>query len=370
MLKRLKKLVKDLLAISWIRSVYEKITLGLLNFFAINRAFATVYSLITLLTFNREQYAVLRGRRNYYRNLTKKRKSHVELRRNIHRLEKGIIMQPRRPIFARDYIDETIGFYEQLISQYEADKTSVDRSELEWSHDVLKEYFSLSAADDRIVESARQRYERTLPHFTYEREIEKAPYIRNDVKKSSITYDELLELAMQRRSVRWFSKRRVPRDKVDKALLVGRQSPTACNRLPYEFRIFDEPDLVNRVAGLPFGAAGYAHQIPTIIVVVGKLESYFSPRDRHAIYVDSSLAAMSFMLALETQGLSSSVINWPDFEPLELKAQKMLNLQVSERIIMMIAVGYPDPNGGIPFSQKKSLDTLRTYNDMSANDAR
>jgi nitroreductase len=366
MLKRLKKLVKDLLAITWIRTVYEKSTLAILNMFAMNRLFATVYSLITFPTFNREQYATLRGRRDYYRNLTRKRKSHVELRRNIHRLEKGIIMQPRRPIFARDYIDETIGFYEQLISQYEADKNSVDQSELEWSHDVLKEYFSLSAADDRIVNSARKRYERTLQNFTYERKVEKAPYTRNDVKKSSITYDELLGLAMQRRSVRWFSSKKVPRDKVDKALLVGRQSPTACNRLPYEFRVFDEPDLVKRVAGLPFGAAGYAHQIPTIVVVVGKLESYFSPRDRHAIYVDSSLATMSFMLALETQGLSSSVINWPDFEPLELKAQKMLNLKVSERIIMMIAVGYAAPNGGIPFSQKKSLEVLRTYNKLSS----
>jgi nitroreductase len=123
--------------------------------------------------------------------------------------------------------------------------------------------------------------------------------------------------------------------------------------------------MVKIVAGLPFGAEGYAHQIPTVVVVVGKLESYFSPRDRHAIYVDSSLSAMSFIFALETLGLSSSVINWPDFEPLEAKMQKTLGLDVSERVVMLIAVGYADPNGGIPYSQKKSLDVLRTYNKLS-----
>ena len=72
---------------------------------------------------------------------------------------------------------------------------------------------------------------------------------------------------------------------------------------------------------------------------------------------------MPFMMALETQGLSSSVINWPDFEPLELKMQKTIGLDPADRVVMLIAVGYPDPDGVIPYSQKKSLDTLRSYND-------
>ncbi len=105
---------------------------------------------------------------------------------------------------------------------------------------------------------------------------------------------------------------------------MARQAPTACNRLPYEFLVFDDPDQVQRVAAIPLGAAGYSHQIPAIIVVKGRLDSYFSPRDRHVPYIDASLAAMSFLLALETLGLSSSVINWPDFEPLERKIAKTL----------------------------------------------
>src|SRR5690606_17043943 len=152
----------------------------------------------------------------------------------------------------------------------------------------------------------------------------------------------------------------------DKALLVARQSPSACNRLPYEFRIFDDPDMVRQVASIPFGAAGYGHQIPTIAVVVGRLNHYFSPRDRHVIYVDGALAAMGFMLALETLGLSSSVINWPDFEPLESKMQKTLGLDYDERVIMLIAIGHADPDRLIPLSEKKSLDILRRYNDLGS----
>ena len=80
--------------------------------------------------------------------------------------------------------------------------------------------------------------------------------------------------------------------------------------------------------------------------------------------IDSSLAAMSFMYGLETVGLSSSVINWPDFEPLEAKMQKTLGLDVTDRVIMLIAVGYANPDGLVPYSQKKELDTFRSYNKM------
>jgi nitroreductase len=361
-LKKLKSFVKNALAVSWVRQSYVNINKAILSVFSSNRVFATVYAFVGALTFNREQYAVLRGRSNYYRNLTRERATHVELRRNIHRLEKGITMQPRRPVFARDYIDETIDFYEEAIKQYKENEDSLDRMELEWAHDTLKAYFTLAAADDRIVKQARERYEESLKHFTVNNEVEKSPFLREDGAKANVSYDDMLGLAMRRRSVRWFQQKKVPRELIDKAMMIGRQAPTACNRLPYEFRIFDDPEMVKKVAGIPFGAAGYAHQVPTIIVVIGKLDSYFSPRDRHAIYVDSSLAAMSFMFGLETLGLSSSVINWPDFEPLEAKMQKTLNLDPSERVIMLMAVGYADPKGGIPFSQKKSLDVLRSYN--------
>jgi nitroreductase len=364
-LKKLKNIVKNLLAIAVIRNIFNKVQLIVLSVFASNRLLAGMYSIIGIITFNREQYAVIRGRRNYYQNLKKTRQSHVELRRNIHRLEKGLIMQPRRDIFARDYIGETIEFYEEATLQCAIDPESIDSTEMEWAHDVMSRYFSIVKTGNDVIDNARRSFEATDKNDSYATGVEKAPFQSKTRIKSDVTYDGLMDLAMQRRSVRWFEQKKVPRELIDKAMMVGRQAPTACNRLPYEFRIFDDPEMVKIVAGLPFGAEGYAHQIPTVVVVVGKLESYFSPRDRHAIYVDSSLSAMSFIFALETLGLSSSVINWPDFEPLEAKMQKTLGLDVSERVVMLIAVGYADPNGGIPYSQKKSLDVLRTYNKLS-----
>jgi nitroreductase len=362
MLNRLKSLAKQLLAIVWIRRTYEAMIRTVTEVFASHRLLSIPYSILTFPTFNREQFAVLRGRRDYYRNLSRARNSHTELRRNVHRLEKGISMRPRRDVFALDYLVETIEYYEFAVRNRDEAGAAVDPGELAWAHNVLVDYFSIVDRSNPVVAGAFARFSSTEEAYRAT-ETSHRPYRRVDGTRSTVAYDDLLALAMQRRSVRWFTQERVPRDLIDKALLVGRQGPTACNRLPYEFRVFDEPELARKIAAIPFGSAGYSHQVPAVAVVVGRLNHYFSPRDRHAIYVDSSLAAMGFMFALETLGLSSSVINWPDFEPLERKMQKALGLDYDERVVMLIAIGYADPEGLIPYSQKKSLDILRRYND-------
>ncbi|WP_454043153.1 nitroreductase family protein [Cellulosimicrobium sp. Marseille-Q8652] len=364
MLKKLKKFAKDALAVPAVRRTYEKTTLGVLQVFGSNRVTATLYSVPGLGTFNREQYGILAGRRAYYRNLSRARRSHVELRRNVHRLEKGILMEPRRDVFARDYVEETVAFYAQAV-QGRAGGTGIDDVELQWAHAVLSEYFSIVRHGEPAIDRARQVFEaQPVPEdVVVDRPL--FPYPHADIKRSDVSYDDLLALANQRRSVRWFEDRPVPRELVDKALLVGREAPTACNRLPYEFLVFDDPEAVQKVASIPFGAGGYGHQIPTVIVVKGRFDSYFSPRDRHVPYVDASLAAMGFMLALETLGLASSVINWPDFEPLEMKMQKVLGLEPYERVVFLIAVGFPRSDALVASSPKKSLDVMRSFNALA-----
>lgn len=361
MLKKLKRIAKALLADPTIRKAYERTNRGVLAFGGGSRIGATVYSLLGFVTFNREQWSILAGRRAYYRNLNKARATHVELRRNVHRLEKGILMRPRRDVFARDYILETVEYYEVAARANGA--TSIDAEELAWARDVIGEYFALVAPGDPLVDRARAQFDQ-VPEVVTDGTAK--PYAQGTIASSGVTYEQFLALTKQRRSIRWFLDKPVDRDLIDLAMTAARQAPSACNRLPYEFLVFDEPEQVAKVAAIPFGAAGYAHQIPTLVVVKGRFDSYFSPRDRHVPYIDASLAAMSFMFALETLGLSSSVINWPDFEPLERKMAKTVSLAPHERVIMLIAVGHADPTALVAHSQKKSLRVLRHFNTLGS----
>ena len=35
---------------------------------------------------------------------------------------------------------------------------------------------------------------------------------------------------------------------------------------------------------------------------------------------------------------------------------------MTDRVVMLIAIGYAHPEGLVPYSQKKELDTFRRYN--------
>jgi len=363
-MKKLKKLVQKVLSWAWVKQPLLRINYFLLWFGSLNRLTSTIYSIIFFIPFSREQHAVTRGKYLFYRNLKRPSVTRSQLRRNVHRLEKGMIMRPRRDTFAAGYVGDTVKAYETAAKQFADGVSPIDEDELAWAQNVFEKYFAMIEPGDKKIDAARHRFEK-IPYQNQD-DSQRTPYASASRSGFNVSYEDFLALSMHRRSVRWFLKKKVEHSKIDAALLAARQSPSACNRLPYEFRFFDDPELVQKIAGLPFGAGGYSHNIPTIAVVVGKLENYLSARDRHAVYIDASLAAMAFLLALETQGLSSSVINWPDFEPLEMRMKKLLGLEVSDRPIMLIAIGYADPEGHIPYSQKKQLSTIRSYNKVAS----
>lgn len=346
-----------------VRGVWARVKYSLdwvfLNILVGGRFFPQLYYSIFNLSFLREHAAVLAGRRAYKKALTCHSESSVLLRRNVHRLEKGLIMRPRRTDFAKGYIMDTVIAYQSCVTN-KVNNGEMKAEETEWAYDVLTEYFDVVDHSVSAIQSARDAFLR-ISYCSNVRG-ERKPYCRDLTQPPPVTYGQLLELSKLRRSVRWYKQKQVPRQIIDRALKVAAYSPSACNRQPFHFRIFDEPQKIQRVASIPMGTAGFSHNFPGIIVLVGRLDAYFDERDRHVIYIDASLAAMSLIYALETQGVSTCAINWPDIGTLENKMAKELALKPYEKVIMLISYGYPDPQGQVPFSQKKPLDQIRSYN--------
>lgn len=304
--------------------------------------------------FRREHMGVLAGKMAYYRE----KENFFLLIRNTHRLEKGLLMRPLRPIFAKHYIEETVKAFVTLSKN----PPKENLPQLKWSSDVLETYFKTVTQDAQIIRLHALFQKVRLPDEMVALEDKYVPYKRNFEDRANIAYDEFLKLSIQRRSVRWFLDKPVPREFIDKALLAAMQAPSACNRQPFEYRIFDTKDLVLEGSKIPLGTIGFAENIPVFIVVVGNLNAYFSERDRHLIYIDASLANMAFMLALETLGLSSCSLNWPDIKKQEKQMNKFLGLENHQRAVMCMAVGYPDPDGKVAYSKKRSLELIRKYN--------
>jgi nitroreductase len=318
---------------------------------------SSLYYSIFHPAFRRETRAVLAGKVRHLEESKNGKANYFMLVRNTHRLEKGLLMRPRRDVFAVDYIRETVDSYIGVLGSFE-----IETKQIKWFTDVLNEFFSL-VHSHTVIDLHRQRYLTFRGGFKKEHSCNTfIPYSRVSTDFSDISYEEFFKLNRQRRSVRWFLDKPVPRDLIDKAILAAIQAPSACNRQPFTFRVLDDKALVEDVVNLPMGTKGYAHSIQTFIVVVGHLDAYFDERDRHLIYIDASLANMSLMLALETLGLSSCPINWPDIEEKEKQMGDFLGLEDYDRPIMCIGVGYPDPEGKVAFSEKRELRKIRKYN--------
>lgn len=326
-----------------------------LRLFSYNGFLASIYYLVFSTSFYREHLAVLQGKLKYQRSLKTNSSNYYQLIRNTHRIEKGLLMRPRRKVFALDYIEETILCFEKQWNL----KSGEMLTQLKWSQDVLSLYFDVTEGND-IIEREKKRFKKIIHNNEIVGKNKSIPY--HKIKLTDIRFEDFYNLTLQRRSTRWFLKKKVPRELIDKAILAAIQSPSACNRQPFEYRVIDDMNLLNKVVHLPGGTAGYADNISVMIVVIGNLDAYFSERDRHLIYIDASLANMTLMFALETLGLSSCAINWPDVEAREKKMDDLLRLGKHQRPIMAVALGYAEPEALVAHSAKKDLDKIRTYN--------
>lgn len=340
------------------RKVYEYTLILMLRLFSSSEHMANLYYALISNQFGREHRSVLRGRVAYQKSLKELKKSSALLRRNVHRIEKGLIMRPRRPVFGESFIGETVECFARAAS---SDSFSI--GELKWARDVIDRYFE-AVGDSAVISAARNRYFDGPARSSVQLGPEGrsfSPYPRNDCPTIDISYEQIFGLFLRRRSVRWYVQRSVPRDALEMLVDAAAYAPSACNRQPFRFVIADSPPGAVEIAKCAGGTGGFADNLQTVIVVVGDLSAYPEERDRHLIYIDGALASMQLMLSAETMGLSTCPINWPDVRPAERRIEELLDLLGHERVIMLIAVGYGDPEGEVPYSQKKSSSDLVTY---------
>lgn len=305
--------------------------------------------------FNDEKNAVLAGNNEHFAG--ERRKNHnMFLRRSVHRIEKGLISRPVRKSFAADYILRTVSTYANLVGSRES-----DAGETQWARDVLSRYFLATAESEnpRVLEARRLWMNIQHAETVIDQDLSPFPYSPLDARGNQ--YGAISEVAHHRRSVRWFDDRRVPRTLVEQAAGVGLTAPSACNRQSYRIELIEDEELRKRVAGIPMGTAGFSDQIPLLGVLIGQHRGYEHHRDRHAIYVDGGLFSTGFILALESLGLSSCCINWPEIPSLNEQMCRALNLSKDERVIMLIAIGYAASEQLVPRSHKRDLKGIITW---------
>ena len=290
-------------------------------------------------TFLNGSYQYEKAKLNYEGNI-------YNLRRNIHRLEKGLLMKPMRNEFGLSFIENTVKNFINLDHEKYPDISL-------WGNNILSEYFQLTKSDDKKYANAKKLYENINIKIL---ESNYLPYRME--KTTTISYENFKEMNLLRKSTRWFNNMEVEKEKLLKALDIARLAPSGCNRQPYRYVVTNDLTKAKILANISGGTGGWSHNIPAIAIVIGKQSSFTGTLNRHSIYIDSTLTIMPFVLALETLGLSSCIINWVDITERINKMKKEFKIEDDECIITSIAIGYADKDGKVAYSKRMDIENL------------
>lgn len=156
----------------------------------------------------------------------------------------------------------------------------------------------------------------------------------------------LLELLRARRSIRSYSPRPVPRDKLLRCLEAARLAPSACNSQPWYFIIVDDEELRGRLCSQCFSGiysmSSFAKGAPVIVAVVRNITSYAAAlggflRGVQFGLIDIGIAGEHFVLQAQEEGLGTCWLGWFN----ERAAKRVLGLGRGAKVDVLISVGYP-----------------------------
>jgi nitroreductase len=346
---KLKRLLPEKVIVGY-REIKGSLIRLMVGFFSSSTFLTKLYYFIISSEMNEEMKAVLKGRYEHLLTRGISNKSSALLRRNIHRLEKGLIMMNRRRVFADAFIMETVECLSRCLTFNDFDK-----EELKWACDVLIEYFSVVEICGNIERAYKlfTKLRSQLEEHPSQNRCKYIPYQKKSLARCSISLDDYEALLIKRRSIRWYLDKKVSQGEIAQAVRLSLTAPSACNRQPFRYYCTTNSDEAVKIAKCAGGTSGFANNIPGIFAVIGDLSAYPFERDRHLIYIDGALASMQLMQAFEVMGVSTCPINWPDVVQADNRIRKVIDIKEWERVILLISFGYGDPNGLIPFSQKK-----------------
>lgn len=110
---------------------------------------------------------------------------------------------------------------------------------------------------------------------------------------------ELLDLLLNRRSVRQYTGEQIPQDKLEKILQAGLLSASGRNRQPWEFVVVQDKDTLQKLSQSRVGAAKMLENAGCAIVV-------FADSDKTDVWTEDCSIAMSNMhLMADSLGLGS-----------------------------------------------------------------
>lgn len=273
-----------------------------------------------------------------------------ELIFQYHKIEKGLCMPPPQRFFGVEPIKKTVA----LIYEWEHLGGVLSAPAYLGAVEAVRAYamaLSTRPPPEDVARWLSPMLERFLAlHESICHELSTPMRAHPLMARSDVVFDSLMKT---RRSVRHYTDRVIPEDLITRCVELAQLSPSACNRQPWRVHAYSDSAQIRALLKLQNGNVGFGHQLKTLLILTSDRRSFFDATERNQPYVDGGLFAMSLILALQSEGVSTCCLNWCVDAVRDKDAHLVGRIDDGEAIVMYLALGYADESAVVPRSARK-----------------
>jgi len=176
----------------------------------------------------------------------------------------------------------------------------------------------------------------------------------------------LIDIIKERKSVRKYLPKPIPRKDIIKCIEAARLAPSAENVQPWRFIIIDDPEIkkefVKEVCNGIYKPSSFIKNASAIVVVVAKLDlvaNFIGKGIQGTSYylIDIGIAGEHLVLQAQEFGIGTCWIGWFNAK----KAKKFFKLPPRHRVASLISMGYP-ASGSTKNKKDLKLDEILFFN--------
>jgi nitroreductase len=283
-------------------------------------------------------------------------KMQYTLLRENHVIEKGLSMRRTREGFGQQRVVDLLNNLEVYIDKY----YSKDEKFINYPISTIKHYIVYTKANGVDISSIEEKFTNLLSKIDTSllSDIPSGVYQETKLNILSQCNTNFASLLNTRHSLRYFAKKDVQCELLEKALILAQKTPSACNRQAWKTHVF-MGNLNLKLLLWQGGCNGFEEEIPCSILVTANLKAFLY-YEVHQAYVDGGLYAMNLINALHSLGLGTIPLSTAFSYP-KLKLLSKFEIPENEIPIVIIGVGHLTDVFKVAISERKNIDITNTY---------
>lgn len=276
----------------------------------------------------------------------------AKLFKEYHSIEKGLSYNDEefRPLFGKNLIDNLV----LLMESYKRLGYPESNQAFQNALASLNEYVRVHEEKGFIIEELKS----SLKQFQFLPKGKGGIVQHNKDEVREIIREDFYDFSNSRHSVREFSKEPVSIEKIEEALNLAQNTPSACNRQSWRVRIVTKKELKEIIQNNQNGNRGFGHNIDKFIVITADIESYSKVRERKQAEIDGGMYAMNLLYSLHYYNIAAVPLSGSLILSQELNLRKGLQIPLHENFIMFIGVGNYCETYKSPISKRNDINYI------------